>query len=109
MYSEVDTDKRGRCIVKFFKSDIVRFIFLITQYSSGQRTKNEPLVANSITIPPEDITDYYKFFGIESYQKYIEDILAHYESTKKKEKKGGFTKRNVRSNRNAHTRRNNSK
>ena len=109
MYSEVDTDKRGRCIVKFFKSDIVRFIFLITQYSSGKRTKNEPLVANSITIPPEDITDYYKFFGIESYQKYIEDILAHYESTKKKEKKGGFTKRNVRSNRNSHTRRNNSK
>jgi len=45
-------------------------------------TKNEPLVANSITIPPEGTTDYYKFFGIEQYKKYIEDTLSHYEKFK---------------------------
>lgn len=42
-------------------------------------TKNEPLVANSITIPPEGITDYYKFFDIEEHKKYIEETLAHYD------------------------------
>ena len=82
MYSKVESDKEGKCLESFFKSDIVKFIFLITQYASGKMTKNEPLVANSITIPPEGISDYYKFFGIEEHKKYIEDILAHYEKFK---------------------------
>jgi hypothetical protein len=79
MYSKVESNKEGKCLETFFKSDIVKFIFLITQYASGKMTKNEPLVANSITIPPEGIVDYYKFFGIEEHKKYIEDTLAHYE------------------------------
>ena len=41
-------------------------------------SKNETLVANSITIPPEDVDDYYAFFDIEKDKKYIEDILTHY-------------------------------
>ena len=69
---------KGRIIEKFFNSNIVKFIFLITQYTSGKMTTNEKLVANSITIPPEGIEDYYSFFGIEKDQKYIEDILTHY-------------------------------
>ena len=95
MYSKVESDKDGKQLEKFFKSDIVKFIFLITQYASGKMTKNEPLVANSITIPPEGTTDYYKFFGIEEHKKYIEELLAHYEKFKapkrkdKTEKKGG--------------------
>ena len=82
MYSKVDSDKEGKQVEAFFKSDIVKFIFLITQYASGAITQNEPLVANSITIPPEGTTDYYKFFGIEEHKKYIEEILAHYEKFK---------------------------
>ena len=82
MYYKVDSDKQGKNIESFYKSDIVKFIFLITQYASGAITQNEPIVANSITIPPEGITDYYKFFGIEEHKKYIEDILAHYEKFK---------------------------
>jgi hypothetical protein len=82
MYSKVDSDKDGKRLEAFFKSDIVKFIFLITQYSSGKMTKNEPLVANSITIPPEGTADYYKFFGIEEHKKYIEEMLAHYEKFK---------------------------
>ena len=82
MYSKVDSDKEGKQVEAFFKSDIVKFIFLITQYASGAITQNEPLVANSITIPPEGTSDYYKFFGIEEHKKYIEDILAHYEKFK---------------------------
>ena len=78
MYSKVGSYKEGKQLELFFKTDIVKFIFLITQYASGQRTQNEPLVANSITIPPDDITDYYGFFDIKEYKKYIEDILAHY-------------------------------
>jgi len=80
MYSKVESDKEGKRLEAFFKSDIVKFIFLITQYASGKMTKNEPLVANSITIPSEGTTDYYKFFGIEEHKKYIEDTLAHYDS-----------------------------
>jgi hypothetical protein len=77
------TNKRtGETIEKFFNSDLVKFIFLITQYTSGKMTTNEKLVANSITIPPSDTTDYYKFFGIEEHKKYIEEILAHYEKFK---------------------------
>jgi len=82
MYSKVDSHKDGKRLELFLKSDIVKFIFLITQYASGQRTQNEPLVANSITIPPEGIADYYKFFGIEEHKKYIEELLAHYEKFK---------------------------
>jgi len=79
MYLKIDSIKEGKKIESFFNSDIVRFIFLITQYSVPPNTKNEPLVANSITIPPEGIEDYYKFFGIEEHKKYIEDTLSHYE------------------------------
>lgn len=82
MYSKVESDKEGKRLETFFKSDIVKFIFLITQYASGKMTKNEPLVANSITIPPEGTADYYKFFGIEEHKKYIEEMLAHYEKFK---------------------------
>jgi hypothetical protein len=80
LYSIVGSHKKGKNLELFFKSDIVKFIFIITQYASGQRTKNEPLVANSITIPSEGTSDYYKFFGIEEHKKYIEGTLAHYES-----------------------------
>ena len=104
MYSKVESDKDGKRLEAFFKSDLVKFIFLITQYASGKNTKNEPLVANSITIPPEGTTDYYKFFGIEEHKKYIEEILAHYEKFKApkraaktekapKAKKGGASSR----------------
>jgi hypothetical protein len=79
MYLKIDTVKEGKKIESFFNSDIVKFIFLITQYSVPPNTKNEPLVANSITIPPEGTEDYYKFFGIEKHKKYIEDILSHYD------------------------------
>ena len=83
MYSEVSTDKDGRIIESFFKSDIVKFIFLITQYSSGKMTKNEPLVANSLTIPPEGVENYYEYFGITKYKKYIEEILEKYKEFSK--------------------------
>jgi hypothetical protein len=78
MYSKVENTTRGKHIERFFNSDIVRFIFLITQYASGAITQNEPLVANSITIPPEEVDDYYAFFDIEKDKTYIEDILTHY-------------------------------
>jgi hypothetical protein len=84
MYSKVETDAEGKHIEKFFNSDIVKFIFLITQYASGAITQNEPLVANSITIPPEGIRDYYSFFNIEKDKKYIEDVLTHFYSGSKK-------------------------
>jgi len=97
MYSKVESDKEGRVLQDFFKSDIVKFIFLITQYASGSITQNEPSVANSITIPSEGTTDYYKFFGIEEHKEYIEEVLAHYDkfkapkrAAKTEKKKGGF-------------------
>ncbi len=82
MYSKVDSDKEGKHLETFFNSDLVKFIFLITQYASGMRTVNEHLVANSITIPSEGVSDYYKFFDIQEHKKYIEDMLKHYESFK---------------------------
>jgi hypothetical protein len=77
MYNPVKTIKEGKQIEKFFKSDIVRFIFLITQYAFGQRTMNEPLVSNSLTIP-EDSDDYYKYFDIDMYKSYINELLTIY-------------------------------
>jgi len=85
MFHIVKTDKEGKHIESLLKSDIVRFIFLITQYVSGQITQNEPLVANSITIPPEGVDDYYKFFDIEEHKQYIEDALKQYDNTKTKQ------------------------
>ena len=81
LFYQIDL-KQGKNIEKYFNSDIVKFIFLITQYTSGKMTTNEKLVANSLTIPPEGIEDYYKFFGIEEYKTYIEDILEHYKQFK---------------------------
>jgi hypothetical protein len=80
MYSSVRSHAEGKRIEKFFNSNLVKFIFLITQYASGKMTKNEPLVANSITIPPEGVDDYYTFFDIASDKKHIEDILSHYKT-----------------------------
>lgn len=78
MYSKVESEEQGKQLESFFKSDIVRFMFLITQYASGKMTKNEPLVADSITIPPTDVTDYYEFFGIQQYKSFIEKLLTDY-------------------------------
>lgn len=78
LYLKVETDGEGIHTEKFFNSDIVKFIFLITQYASGAITQNEPIVANSITIPPEGVDDYYAFFDIEKDRKYIEDTLNYY-------------------------------
>ena len=85
----VDNKNIGENIVKTFNSDIIKFIFLITQYASGMRTQNETIVANSISIPPINYNgDLYEFYGIKKYQKYIEDILSDYgESLKPKPKK----------------------
>ena len=78
-------------------------------------TKNEPLVANSLTIPPEGTKNYYEFFfddKAEEYKNYIEEILKHYKTfkapnretkTENKKKGGGsrkphrFTRRKSRS------------
>ena len=81
MYTTTETNKKGKIIEKLFNTDIVKFIFLITQYAFGKITVNEPLVANSITIPPEGVDDYYKFFEIEKHSDYIDDMLTHYNKT----------------------------
>lgn len=88
-YYDVSSPEEGTYLEEFYKSDIVKFVFLITQYSYGKMTKNEPLVANSITIPPIGTTDYYKFFGIEEYKPFIEKVLTAYESSKSKTRTGG--------------------
>jgi hypothetical protein len=75
---------KGIKVESLFNTDLVKFIFLITQYTSGKMTTNEKLVANSITIPPEGVDDYYKFFDIEEDKKYIEDILTLYYNGSKK-------------------------
>ena len=82
MYTPVATKKDGEHIQEFFKSPIVQFLFLITQYSEPPNTKNEVHVANSITIPPQGIKDYYKYFDIEEHKAYIEDILEKYKAFK---------------------------
>jgi hypothetical protein len=89
---EIDKIK-GKNIQKFFNSDLVKFIFLITQYTSGKMQTNEKLVANSITIPPIDVDDYYKFFGIEEHRKYIENTLSNFKRISK-ENKSNKTKKN---------------
>ena len=82
MYSKVDTVAQGIQLRNFFKSDIVYFIFLITQYSFGKRPKNESLVANSLTIPSDDVEDYYTFFDIVEHKGYIKDIIQKYKDFK---------------------------
>jgi Type III restriction enzyme, res subunit len=78
----------GRRVEVLFNSDIVKFMFLITQYSSGKMTTNERFVANSITIPPVDVTDYYEFFGLTpEHKSFIETTLALYNTFKAPKKK----------------------
>jgi hypothetical protein len=88
MYTVISPEE-GKSFETFLRSDIVKFVFLVTQYSSGKMTKNEPLVANSITIPPIDVTDYYEFFGIQQYKPFIEKLLSDYNTFKLPKRKGG--------------------
>lgn len=78
MYTLVTSPKEGKHVEQYFKSDIVRFVFLITQYASGQRTQNEVMVANSLTIPPRKVKDFYEFFGLQELKPFIETTLANY-------------------------------
>jgi hypothetical protein len=87
MYVKVETVEQGKSIESFFNSDVARFVFMITQYASGMRTQNEPLVANSITVPPIGTTDYYAFFGIEEYKPFVEKILSDYTASKAPKRK----------------------
>ena len=92
----VDNKNVGENIVKTFKSDIIKFIFLITQYSSGMRTQNESIVANSISIPPTDFNgDLYEFYGIKKYQKYIDEVLNDYDESVKPKTKNIETKKKL--------------
>ena len=88
MYSKVKDDKNGKHIEVLFNSNIIKFIFLLTQYASGKMVQNEPLVANSISIPEEGIKDYYKYFNIEEHKTFIEEVFSnHEESIKQKSRK----------------------
>lgn len=91
MYT-ITTPEEGKALETFFRSDIVRFAFLTTQYAWGQRLQNEPLVANSITVPPADVVDYYEFFGIQEHKAYIESLLNDYNTFKAPKRKGGDTR-----------------
>jgi hypothetical protein len=89
LYTEVKNKSEGEKLVKLFKSNMIKFIFLITQYASGMRTVNESFVANSISIPPTDFNgDLYEFYDIQQYKEYIDHLLNDYdESVKPKPKK----------------------
>lgn len=95
MYSKVKHDREGKHIEVLFNSIIIKFLFLLTQYASGKMLQNEPLVANSISIPEEGIKDYYKYFNIEEHKTFIEEVFSNYEesikpkSRKKKTKSKG--------------------
>lgn len=86
MYT-ITSPEEGKSLEIFFRSDVIRFVFLTTQYAWGQRLQNEPLVANSITIPPNDVTDYYEFFGIQEYKTFIEKLLSDYDTFKAPKRK----------------------
>jgi hypothetical protein len=82
MYTVVKSESEGKHIVDIFSSNIIKFIFLITQYVSGKMTKNEPLVANSIALSSEEIDNIYDFFKLKKHEHFIEDILAQYATFK---------------------------
>ena len=86
MFSQFD--KNAKQIEKIFNSDLIKFIFHITQYASGKMTKNEPIVANSISIPEGDIGDIYKYYGItRAEQELIDAVVNHVKPTKRTPKK----------------------
>jgi hypothetical protein len=82
MYHVVHSNVEGVRLKKLLNSDIIKFVFLITQYASGKMTKNEPYVANSISLPENDTVNYYKYYDIEKYTDYIETLLADYKEFK---------------------------
>ena len=95
MYVQAKSVEHGKQLEKLFNSDIVKFIFLITQYSFGAIKQNELLVANSIVVPPVDVEDYYEFFGITDMKPFIEKILEDRAALKapKKKTSGGTLRR----------------
>jgi hypothetical protein len=76
MYTLVSSPEEGEHIRAFFSTDLVKFLFFITQYAYGQRTQNEILVANSVTIPPPEVPDLYAFFGVTEFAPFVRTALA---------------------------------
>lgn len=94
MFYEVNNHKEGVKIEKIFSSDLIKFIFHITQYSSGKMTKNEPIVANSISIPEGDIDDIYKYYGINTQEKKLIDEVVNYTKPSKRTPKKDLNVKN---------------
>jgi hypothetical protein len=89
MYQLIESPEDGQNIERFLNSVVVRFAFLITQYTFGKMTRNEKGVANSIAVPPNDVTDYYEFFELQEYKPFIEKLMNDYKTFKTPKSKGG--------------------
>ena len=58
MYSQVN-EIDGLMLKEMFETNIIKFMFLITQYCSGKIPMNEPIVASSINVPQQKVNDLY--------------------------------------------------
>ena len=54
-------------LLHFFKSDLLKFLLMITTYNYGSNQKNEFHIINTFTIPNKK--DYYDFYGINNIEK----------------------------------------
>ncbi len=61
-------------LLTFFKSDLLKFLLMITTYNYGSNQKNEFHIINTFTIP--DSNDYYKFYDLNNDEiKFIFDTI----------------------------------
>lgn len=69
MYQEMSEGDARDC-VRFFSSELVRFVMSACQYSPAPNRKNEPKVVNSLRIPPrsalESETSLAEYYGLTS-------------------------------------------
>ena len=60
-------DNNKEDLLHFFKSDLLKFLLMITTYNYGSNQKNEFHIINTFTIPNKK--DYYDFYGINNIEK----------------------------------------
>lgn len=84
IYYLVQKEDNPETIVSWLKSEIITFIFLVSQYSEGNNRINEYKILNKIPFPVEDSIDLEGFYGLTRQEiKYIKSLTCSQLSLKR--------------------------
>ena len=67
-------DEEKDLLLEFFKSDLLKFLLMITTYNYGSNQKNELYIINTFTKPTTN--EFYNFYDLNDHITFINDTLV---------------------------------